>query len=158
LLSLKASFPRLAMFEHEHGSVLHGMAAAARQRRAEAAAQGRPYQRAGKMWSLSDGLGLLISTLRERLRTPPLVGVAVRRVEQLDNGWRIHGDSKDHWDADVAVLACPAYEQAQMLADLDAELAERIGAIAYNRVAVVALGYRAGDMPRTLDGFGYLSP
>ena len=45
-----------------------------------------------------------------------------------------------------------------MLADLDAELAERVRGIAYNRVAVVALGYRASEIALTLDGFGYLSP
>ena len=28
----------------------------------------------------------------------------------------------------------------------------------YNRVAVVAVGYRARDVPHPLDGFGYLSP
>jgi protoporphyrinogen/coproporphyrinogen III oxidase len=158
LLSLPASFPRLALFEREHGSVLRGMAAARRQRRAEAAAQGKPYQRAGQMWSLAYGLGLLISTLRQRLKAPPLVGVTVRRIQRAETTWRVHGDGNDHWAADAVVLACPAYEQAAMLTDLDTELAERVGGIAYNRVAVVALGYRVGDIPLSLDGFGYLSP
>jgi oxygen-dependent protoporphyrinogen oxidase len=42
--------------------------------------------------------------------------------------------------------------------DEDAELAAAINGISYNRVAVVALGYRAADVPSSLDGFGYLSP
>lgn len=146
LLSLPASFPRLAQFEREHGSIVRGMRAARRQRRA------------GKMWSLADGLGTLVSTLADRLRKPPLVGVTVRRLERTATGWRVQGDGHDHWDADVVVLTCPAKEQAALLADLDAELAERVAGIAYNRVAVVALGYRVGDMPLSLDGFGYLSP
>jgi oxygen-dependent protoporphyrinogen oxidase len=146
LLSLPASFPRLAMFEREHGSVWRGMTAASKLRRA------------GKMWSLAGGLGELVSTLGERLRKPPVTGVTVRRIQHTETGWRVHGDSNDRWDADAVVLTCPAYEQAAMLADLDPELAQRVGGIAYNRVAVVALGYRAGDMPLSLDGFGYLSP
>lgn len=158
LLSLPASFPRLAQFEREHGSVLRGMAAASKQRRAEAVAQGKPYQRTGKMWSLAGGLGELVATLAAQLRQQPLTGVAVRRLERSDNGWRIHGDGNDHWDATTVVLACPAYEQAALLADLDPELAERIDGIAYNRVVVVALGCRVGDVPLSLDGFGYLSP
>jgi oxygen-dependent protoporphyrinogen oxidase len=158
LLSAAAAFPRLAAFEREHGSVLRGMTAAARARRAEAAAQGKPYSRGGKMWSLADGLGTLVSTLRDRLRTPPVVGAAVRRVQRLGAGWSVCGEGADRWDADAVVLACPAYEQAAMLADLDAELAGRVGGIAYNRVVVVALGYRAADVPVPLDGFGYLSP
>jgi oxygen-dependent protoporphyrinogen oxidase len=56
------------------------------------------------------------------------------------------------------VLACPAYQQAAILADLDAELADHIGAIPYNRVTVVALGFRRADVPRSLDGFGYITP
>src|SRR5262249_32678071 len=39
-----------------------------------------------------------------------------------------------------------------------AELAEQIGQIPYNRVAVVAVGFRAADVPAPLDGFGYLVP
>jgi oxygen-dependent protoporphyrinogen oxidase len=158
LLSLPASFPRLAMFEREHGSVLRGMAAAGRQRRAEAVAQGEAHQRGGTMWSLAGGLGGLAEALRQRLRSPPVVGVTVRRVMRAEAGWRVRGDGNDQWDADAVVLTCPAFEQASMLADLDGELAERVGGIAYNRVAVVALGYRVCDMPMSLDGFGYLSP
>ncbi len=56
------------------------------------------------------------------------------------------------------MLACPAHVQAALLADLDHELAERIGGIAYNRVAVVALGFRRDDVPMSLEGFGYIAP
>src|SRR5262249_15968274 len=58
----------------------------------------------------------------------------------------------------AVLLTCPAYQQAAILADLDRELAEQVGAIPYNRVAVVALGYRRDDIPIPLDGFGYLTP
>src|SRR5262249_59172124 len=74
LLSVQAAFPRLAGFEQEHGSVTRGFAHARRQRRAEAAARGEAGPRAGKMWSFREGLGLLVETLRERLRTRPLTG------------------------------------------------------------------------------------
>ena len=61
--------------------------------------------------------------------------------------WTVYGEGQDHWTADAVVLACPAYQQAVLLADLDPELAGRIEGIAYNRVAVVALGYRRTDVP-----------
>jgi oxygen-dependent protoporphyrinogen oxidase len=104
-------------------------------------------------------LSLLIDTLRERLRFPPLTGVHVRTVRRIaNNGWRVQSDGRDGWDAEVVVLTCPAYQQAQLLADEDADLSKAIDGIPYNRVAVVALGYRATDVPDQLDGFGYLSP
>src|SRR5260370_36983887 len=79
-------------------------------------------------------------------------------VMRAESGGQVDGDGQAQWDADVLALACPALQQAAMLADLDTELAERIGGIAYTRVAVVAIGYRAADVPQPLDGFGYLSP
>src|SRR5262249_34112277 len=113
----------------------------------------------GRMWSFREGLTLLIDTLRSRLRFPPLTGVAVRTARRLEsNGWRVQSEGRDGWDAEAVVLACPAPQQAAILADEDADLATTIDGIPYNRVAVVALGYRAADVPRSMDGFGYLSP
>jgi oxygen-dependent protoporphyrinogen oxidase len=110
------------------------------------------------MWSFPKGLSLLIDALRGRLRRPPLTGVGVRSLVWTPTGWEVHGEGRDRWQADAVALTCPAYQQAVLLADLDAELAKAIDAIAYNRIAVVALGYRTEDVPRRLDGFGYLSP
>lgn len=152
LLSVRAAFPRLVALEQQYGSVLKGLSAAAKQRRREGAA------RPGQLWSFRDGLRVLIETLSTRLRRAPLLGVTIRRIERAGDRWMIHGEGQDRWEADAVVLACPATQQAAILAELDNELAERIGAISYNSVAVVALGYRRGDMPMSLDGFGYLTP
>jgi oxygen-dependent protoporphyrinogen oxidase len=73
-------------------------------------------------------------------------------------GWLVQGDGQDVWSGAAVVLACPAYQQAAILSELDAELARLIEGIAYNRVAVVALGYRREDVPTDLDGFGYIAP
>ncbi|HEY1860751.1 MAG TPA: protoporphyrinogen oxidase, partial [Gemmataceae bacterium] len=163
LLSLRASFPRLAEMERQAGSLLKGMATAARQRRKEAAATGMPAGRGNQMWSLRGGLGVLIERLRERLREAPIPQVRVRRIERraASGGvpcWTVHAEGHDHWPADAVVLACPAYEQAAILSELDPALAEQIYGIPYTRVAVIALGYRRQDVPGSLDGFGYLVP
>ncbi len=167
LLSVRAAFPRLAAFEREHGSVQRGMAAARKRRRADAAAAGVPPPGPPKLWSFREGLGLLTGTLRDRLRVPPLTGTWVRSLRYVGGAWEARGErtmgweargEAQHWNADVIVLTCPAYAQSEILAQVDAELAEQVGEIAYNRVAVVAVAYRASDVPLPLDGFGYLSP
>jgi oxygen-dependent protoporphyrinogen oxidase len=158
LLSARATFPRLVALEAEHGSLLKGMAAAARRRRAEAAARGEPVPRPGRMWSFREGLGLLAETLAGQVGSPPVLGVNVRRLERVGPGWLVHGEGQERWQADAVVLTCPAYCQAALLADVDAALADEVAAIRYNRVVVVALGYRQADVPRPLDGFGYLAP
>ena len=94
----------------------------------------------------------------ERLRQPPIVGVNVRRVMRGTPHWQVEAEGREAWSADAVVLCCPAYAQAEILADLDHSLAEQIAGIVYNRVTVVALGYRREDVPHSLDGFGYLSP
>ncbi len=161
LLSLRASFPRLADFEAQQGSVVKGISHSARQRRAEAAARGQPYQRGSKMWSLRDGLRLLVESLSQQLNQPPKFGAAVRRVRKAgehSGHWLVEGAGAERWAADAVVLTCPAYQQAALLADLDAPLADSLSRIPYNRVAVVALGLRESDVPRPLDGFGYIAP
>lgn len=113
------------------------------------------------MWSFPEGLGLLIDTLAQRLRTPPRTGAGVTgviRIGETGPRWEVRGEGSQRWQADAVVLACPGPRQVEILAGLDGELARRVGEIAYNRVAVVALGYRAGDVRHRLDGFGYLSP
>jgi oxygen-dependent protoporphyrinogen oxidase len=163
LLSIRAAFPRLAALEREHGSVIKGLGRAAKQRRAEAKARGEAYQRPGKMWSFQGGLRLLVETLAGQLQQPPVYGVDVRRlsVARDINPQRPQWTAavgQEIWTADAVVLACPAYQQAALVADVDLQLADSMAAIAYNRVAVVALGYRRGDVPGTLDGFGFIAP
>src|SRR5262249_41338407 len=136
LLSVQATFPRLAALEREHGSVLKGLARAARQRRAEARARGEPYQRPGRLWSFREGLRLLIESLSARLGERLVLGVEVRSVRRPAGGereWVVAAEGKDRWTADAVVLACPAYRQADLLAELDRELADLVGGIAYNR-------------------------
>jgi protoporphyrinogen/coproporphyrinogen III oxidase len=162
LLSLPACFPRIAELEREFGSVMKGFAATAKKRRAEAKAKGVAYERPGKMWSLPGGLRVLIEALTARLKPPPLHGVTVKAIEKTGAAekplWRVRAEGHDAWEADAVVVTCPAYRQAALVADVDAELAGEIGSIPYNRVVVVALGYRQADVPTPMDGFGFIAP
>jgi oxygen-dependent protoporphyrinogen oxidase len=163
LLSMGAAFPRIAALERAYGSVLKGLGKAAKERRTQAKARGQAYQRPGKLWSFRDGLRLLVETLASKLQRPLQCGVDVRRlaVQRDTNPQRPMWSAamgQDVWAADAVVLACPAYQQALLLADIDSQLAEQMVAIPYNRVAVVALGYRRGDVPGSLDGFGFIAP
>lgn len=158
LLSVRATFPRLVALEQQYGSIMKGMSGSARERRAEAAARGELYQRGSRMWSLRAGLGELITNLSSRLRHSPTTGAVVRALRRTTTGWEVQGEGTSRWPADAVVLACPAWAQAEILAELDAQLAERVGGIAYNRVVVVGLGYRRADVPHPLDGFGFIAP
>jgi protoporphyrinogen/coproporphyrinogen III oxidase len=161
LLSVKACFPRLIALEQEHGSLLRGMSANAKKRRRDAKARGEASRSTGRMWTLSGGLKSLIETLRSRLRLPTVQNVNVIQVKRATgpaSAWIVRCENQRDYHADAVVLTCPAYEQASMLQGLDPSLAHDIGEIAYNRIAVVALGFRQSDVPMGMDGFGYLVP
>ncbi|MFL5241802.1 MAG: protoporphyrinogen oxidase [Gemmataceae bacterium] len=161
LLSMRACFPRLVAMEEEHGSLIKGMAANARKRRKEAKTAGRPARASVQMWSLRSGLNQLVDSLDSKLDESPTLGVEVQQLERPsspNSTWIVRGNASQQWQANAVVLACPSHEQASLLAEVDPGIAEDIGKIAYNRVAVVALGYRRADVPGTLNGFGYLVP
>jgi oxygen-dependent protoporphyrinogen oxidase len=150
----------LAALEREHGSVVKGMSAARKQRRAEAVGRGEGPPGRAKMWSFGEGLAKLIDSLREHLRRQPETGCSINGVVENPSPprWRVSAADGRSWDADAVALTCPAYVQAELLAEVDAALAAKIREIPYNRIAVVALGFRREDVPSRLDGFGYLAP
>lgn len=159
LLSMAAAFPRLASLEKQYGSLLKGMRQLARERREAARREGRPRSSGSRILSFREGLRTLIETLRERLRSAPVTGVRVRQVSFTPEGtWTVQAEGREAWTADAVVLACPSYRAAELVADLDAQLAEHLEAIAYAPAIVVTLGYRRSDVPHPLDGFGHIVP
>ncbi len=160
LLSVAATFPRLPVMEREAGSVIRGFRRAAKRRRDEARQNGKPAPGPQRMWSFREGMQVLTDSLAQSL------GKSLRlrtRVTTLSSSasvssWKVYGEGRDVWSADAVVLACPAYEQASILSEIDESLANEVAAIPYNRIAVVALGYREEDCPNRPDGFGYIAP
>ncbi len=160
MLSVAAAFPRLPVMEREAGSVVRGFMRAAKRRNRDAKERGDPVPGPMKMWSFREGLSVLVDALHEQLEGAVKCGQSVESVSEAASvaAWTVHGTNGRTWSADAVVLACPAYEQAAILDDLDALLADEIGAIPYNRIAVVALGYREDHCPGRHDGFGYIAP
>jgi oxygen-dependent protoporphyrinogen oxidase len=160
LLSVAAAFPRLPVMEREAGSVIRGFMRAAKQRKAEAMARGEPKPGPQRMWSFREGLQTLTDTLANHLGPAVRTGVRVVSVSESASvaPWKVSAEGQEAWSADAVVLACPAYEQAAILAELDEPLAKEVAAIPYNRIAVVALGYRRSECPSQPDGFGFIAP
>jgi oxygen-dependent protoporphyrinogen oxidase len=161
LLSLPAAFPRLAALEAEHGSIMKGMAKASRQGHREARRQGQPPP-VSRLWSFPEGLRLLIESLQQQMPSRPLLGTRITSVQpatsEAGQRWIVRGEGENSWPADVVALTCPAHAQATILGDLDQSLAADIETIAYNRIAVIAVGFAQQQVPAALDGFGYISP
>lgn len=160
-LSVAAAFPRLPVMEQQAGSVVRGFMRAAKQRKREAKARGEPAPGPQRMWSFREGLQVLVDQLAASLGPAVKCNVTARSVSESASmtPWKVYGDRAGAaWSADAVVLACPAYEQAAILQEINPALADLTAEIPYNRIAVVALGYRESDCPVKPDGFGYIAP
>lgn len=158
-LSVRAAFPRLVEYEATAGSVLKGVLRASKAKRRAAKERGEPPPPPQRMWSFREGLRVVVEALRDKISVPVGIGLPVRRLEPTpEGGWHVRGPGQEQWTADAVILTCPSYEQAEIVADVDAALAGDLAGIHYPPVVVAALGYRQADVPTALDGFGYIAP
>jgi protoporphyrinogen/coproporphyrinogen III oxidase len=150
-LSVRATFPELALWERQYGSLLRGARVSANAAKEE---QGRQPMFA-TVWG---GMGRLIEQLvariggdRVRLDTPvSALGSAGGRL------WLEAGSTRHHPDA--VVLATPAFESARLVAPVSEGASSNLAAIPYVSTAVVYLVYPQGTSDRLPEGTGFVVP
>lgn len=154
-LSLAATMPRFCELERRERSIVLGLWRANR----KAPQSGT----SGARWSLfvtfQDGMEELVIALASRV--PPgslLLRHRVREIERHGQGWRVVSAEGAAVEADHVVLATEAYTAGRLLRYIDPALATLLGEITYASSATVTLGYRRGDVPHPLDGFGFVVP
>ncbi|MGH2537173.1 MAG: protoporphyrinogen oxidase [Candidatus Promineifilaceae bacterium] len=156
-LSLAATFPHLRQLERQHGSVIKGLLAGqqtlADQPDGWAPADYPPFV------AFPTGMVELVAALAARLTGASLLtGVSVTAVYRTSTGYAVALSNGQTWPAEALVLTTPAFVTARLLADLDPTLAQAHAAIPYASVATISLAYAASDVPRPLDGYGYVIP
>jgi oxygen-dependent protoporphyrinogen oxidase len=72
--------------------------------------------------------------------------------------WRLALDDGTSFCADAVVLALPAFAAAALAAPFAPRLAAGLDAIDHVSTATVTLAYREADLPRPLDGYGFVVP
>lgn len=157
LVSYRAGFPRLAAMETNYGSISKGLKVARKARQTNTAEGARS---SGQLWSFNQGLGTLIDALAEKCGKSNIRQFKASNLihDKEKKKWIIEGSKGESELFDIAILSCPAFSQALMLKNLDELLADKIASIPYNSLAVVVMGFRSGDVPIPIEGFGYLTP
>lgn len=155
-LSLGATMPRFLTMERSRGSVIRALWAERRSR-------GR-QEGSGARWSLfvtpRDGMHEIVDALSACLPTGTVhLGNKVGALTQDGVGgtWRIT-TSQGEISADGVILALPAWISASLLAPVAPGLAGELRAIPYSSAATVNLAYREEQIPRPLNGFGFVVP
>jgi oxygen-dependent protoporphyrinogen oxidase len=162
-LSIRASFPQLVAMEREHGSLVHGMRAAARARAAAAVASGSgaPPGPASAFLTLAGGVGGLVAALVERLLADGVTlrhTAAVRSMKRSRDAWVLEVEDGGRVDADAVVIAVRPPVAASLLAPLDGVVAKDLASVSCGSTTTVFLGYRRADVAHPLDAVGFVVP
>jgi len=154
-LSLAATFPQLRQTELEHGGLIRGMLAAKKT---------TPAPKPGaKKWAAfltpTTGLAEIVEALAQRLGAVDVrLGTRVACVESMPPGFAVRLERGESITADSIIFATPSFATADLIADLDSRLATALRGIPYVSTATVSAAYPLADIPRPLDGYGYIIP
>ena len=155
-LSLASTFPYLRDLELKYGSLARGAL------KMRAGSNGKSIQGSRSAFlTPTTGLSEIVEKLVEHLISN---GVDLRlntRASQITNYqllYQVELETGETLEADSVILATPAFVSGTLLGSLDTSLAADLQSIPYASTATVSLAYRLGDIPRDLDGYGYVIP
>ncbi len=163
--STQVVFGQFADMEREHGSLVKGMFALMKQRKAERALAEQngapPKEKLPAFATLQGGLMELIETLAQKIEGEIMTGTAVTAIAYTPDQsqpYQLALSDGRTLRADKVVLAIPAFAMADLLEEWDTAVAENLRAVRYNPVATVSVAYNRADIPQPFDGFGVVVP
>ncbi len=156
-LSVKSAFPKLYHLEEAYGGLIKGLIKGAKERRKRA----ETSKQSARMFSFKDGMQALPKAIAARLGETVKVNCRVEKVKKSESSYQVLYDQNGQSgqvDPDIIVSAIPAYNAANVFAELDDRLCTHLNQIYYPPVKVLFLGYKKAAIGRALDGFGFLIP
>lgn len=151
-LSLRSTFPTMAVWEEEYGSIIRGAMKS----------RGDGPRTRPTLAGFKRGMASFIGALARKLGTGVTNGIRIDSLESAGNvGWSIHCTgtrTPEVLPAGAIVIATPAYEAARLVNKFAKGLSATLSGIPYAPVAVVAQGYRREHVGHALNGFGFLVP
>ncbi len=153
-LSVQATFPELAAWERDHGSLMRGAREASKTGRARSGGSTPPpmfLRLRGGLRRLTDALAAELGP--ERLR----LGAPVTGIAPDGSGYVIQVDGEE-LRADAIVLSAPAFAAADLVDALAPLPANLLREIPYVTTAVVLLVYPEGTGERLPESSGFVAP
>jgi len=160
---VQVSFGRFAEMEQQHGSVVKGMFALMKEKRAERKKSGeaRPPKKPA-FATLQGGLMELINTLAEQTEGEILRETAVTTLSHNPTNaqpYLLELSDGRTLSADMVVLATPTFVMADLLAGVvETAVTDQLRAIPYNPVTTVNVAFNRSDIADPFDGFGVVVP
>ncbi|PJB65321.1 MAG: protoporphyrinogen oxidase [Anaerolineae bacterium CG_4_9_14_3_um_filter_57_17] len=155
-LSLASTFPYLRDLETKYGSLARGALKMRTQSNGKAVQGSR-----SAFLTPTTGLTEIVEALIKYLQSNDVslrLNKSVSQISKIDSRYIVKLEDDSSFEFDSVILATPAYVSGTLLASLDPELASTLKSIPYASTATVSLAYRQSDLPRPLDGYGYVIP
>lgn len=158
-LSARAVLQRFVEMEEKYGSLSRAMLAA--RKKMMAASKGAPAR--PLFTSMKDGMQQMVDAVVSRLDAnairlnTPVQSLELRNGDGSGATWEVRTASGSG-RFDAVIMATPARVAAQLLAEVDGELARDLGDIPYSSSATVVMGYDMTDLRGLPPGFGFLVP
>lgn len=151
-LSVQATLPQLRALERRYGGLVRGLLKAQATRAGEASASSAFVTLEGGMEALITRLAAKLPGVDIRLSRP------VHAINKPATGYAVHADDASPLRADAVLVTTPAHRAARLLASLDEGLSDELGAIPHGSTITLSMAFRAADVPRPLDAYGYIIP
>lgn len=156
-LSLASTFPYLRDLEIKYGSLARGALQMRKQSNGKAVQGSR-----SAFLTPTTGLAEIVEALIENLKSNNVALRLNTRAMSIHrpapDTWNLTLDTDEMLTTNGIILATPAHVSGTLLASFDPELASVLKSIPYASTATVTLAYRQSDLPRELDGYGYVIP
>jgi oxygen-dependent protoporphyrinogen oxidase len=160
-LSLQATLPYLRDLELKHGGLVKGALAAHSARAKSANRNGNSTGSRSIFLTPITGLAELVEALINFLSETGVdlrLNTSVQDISPSQDGYRVHLANEDIQEVKNIILAAPAYISGVLIGGFAPELAAELRAIEYVSTATVTLAFHKSDLPRPLDGYGYVIP
>jgi oxygen-dependent protoporphyrinogen oxidase len=154
-LSLASTFPYLRDLETKYGSLARGALQMRKQSNGKAV-QGSRSAFLTPTTGLSEMVEALLANLSSH-NADLRLNSRVLNITQRYMGFEVQLEGTT-LESDFLILATPAYISGQLLAALNPQLGFILQSIPYVSTATISLAYRLADIPRDLDGYGYVIP
>jgi oxygen-dependent protoporphyrinogen oxidase len=147
-LEMATCFPQLFELEQRHGSIVRGLLAAPRGKRAG-------------LSSFQGGMRELVDALAKAVGPGLRLGTRLLAIAKRGTGFRLELEDRagrGELIADKVVVALPAPQAARVLAGIAPRLAEGLRALTAAPISLVHLAARIEDVGPVQRGFGVLRP
>jgi len=156
-LSLISTFPYLRDLEIKYGSIARGAIQMRKQSNGKSV-QGSRSAFLTPTTGLAEIVEALVSYLKEHNADLQLNTRVATIARHTPDTWNVTLDTGEAIEADSVILATPAFISGTLLASFDPTLAYDLKSVPYASTATVSLAYRQNNLPRELDGYGYVIP